>query len=170
MPQALASPAGEVEIINLPTSARTRGPDNESIIGTMMKDGGRGRGPASRGRGRPKKNMGVRLDLDSGSRPSTSTPTTTTTTTATTTPPFVAAGGLFAGLPQMVMILTPGSRVQSSDTAGAPHAQESPPVPVPPQTSSQPQSAGTDVAEDDTKAIASATADPHPLLIWDGHD
>ncbi|MED6211080.1 hypothetical protein PIB30_070113, partial [Stylosanthes scabra] len=32
MPQALASPAGEVEIINLPTSACTSGPDNEIII------------------------------------------------------------------------------------------------------------------------------------------
>ncbi|MED6194633.1 hypothetical protein PIB30_030258 [Stylosanthes scabra] len=134
----------------------------------MTKDGGRGRGLAGRGRGRPKKNTGVRLNLDSGSRPLTSTPTTTTTTTATTTPPFVATGGLSAGLPQMVMIPTPGSRVQSSDTAGAPHAQQSP------CTSSQPQSTtpatDTDVAEDDTEAAASATADPWPLLIWDGHD
>ncbi|MED6125974.1 hypothetical protein PIB30_073762 [Stylosanthes scabra] len=44
---------------------------------------------------------------------------------------------------------------------------------MPPQTSSQPQSTtpaiDTDVAEDDTEAAASATADPRPLLIWDGH-
>ncbi|MED6211095.1 hypothetical protein PIB30_070262 [Stylosanthes scabra] len=134
----------------------------------MARDGGRGRGSSGRGRGRPKKNTGVRLDLGSGSRPSTSAPTTTTTDTATTSPPFVATGGLSAGLPQMVMISTPGSRVQSSDTAGAPHAQQSPSMPVTPQTSSQPQSTtpatGTDVAEDDTEAAASATADPRPML------
>ncbi|MED6150305.1 hypothetical protein PIB30_071111 [Stylosanthes scabra] len=139
----------------------------------MSKDGGRGRGPASRGRGRPKNNTSVRLNLDSGSRPLTSTPTTA----ATTNPPFVATGGLSTGLPQMVMIPTPGSRVQSFDTAGAPHVQQSPRMPetqMPPQTSSQPQSTtpatDTDVAEDDTEAAASATVDPRPLLIWDGHD
>ncbi|MED6207157.1 hypothetical protein PIB30_033257 [Stylosanthes scabra] len=112
----------------------------------MARDGGRGRGSSGRGRGRPKKNTGVRLDLGSGSRPSTSSPTTTTTDTAITSPPFVATGGLSAGLPQMVMIPTPGSRVQSFDTAG------------------------TDVVEDDTEAVASAIADPRPLLLWDGHD
>ncbi|MED6187709.1 hypothetical protein PIB30_064190 [Stylosanthes scabra] len=166
MPQALASPAG-----------------------TMTRDGGSGqgssgmgRGSSGRGRGRPKKNTGVRLDLGSGSHPSTSAPTTTTTDTATTSPPFVATARLSAGLLQMVMIPTPGLRVQSSDTAGAPHAQQSPSVPVPPQTSSQPSSkpssqpqsttpvTGTDVAEDDIETTASATADPHPLLVWDGHD
>ncbi|MED6172286.1 hypothetical protein PIB30_048716 [Stylosanthes scabra] len=131
-------PSSEVEIINLPTSACTRQPDNESIrsseeetddedqdkldSGSMAKDGGRGRGPTGRGRGKPKKNTGVRFNFDFGSRPSTSTPTTTTTTTVTTTPPFVATSGLSAGLPQMVMIPTPDSRVQSSDTAGAPQA------------------------------------------------
>ncbi|MED6213364.1 hypothetical protein PIB30_092408 [Stylosanthes scabra] len=142
----------------------------------MTKDGGRGWGSASRSRGRPKKNTGVRLNLDYGSHPSTSTPTAATTTTTTTTPPFVATGGLSVGSPQMVMIPTPGSRVQSSDIAGAPQAQRSPPVPetlMPPQTSSQPQpttpATDIDVVEDDTEAAASATADTHPLLIWDGH-
>ncbi|MED6148003.1 hypothetical protein PIB30_049108 [Stylosanthes scabra] len=33
-----------------------------------------------------------------------------------------ATGGLSAGLRQMVMILTPGSTVQSSETDGAPQA------------------------------------------------
>ncbi|MED6170326.1 hypothetical protein PIB30_029821 [Stylosanthes scabra] len=44
---------------------------------------------------------------------------------------------------------------------------------MPPQTSSQPHpttpATDTDVAEDDTKAVASAIADTHPLLIWDKH-
>ncbi|MED6148502.1 hypothetical protein PIB30_053763 [Stylosanthes scabra] len=136
MPQVLASLAGEVEIINFPTSTPNRQSNNDYNIGTeedtddedqdksdsgsMMKDGGRGRGTASRGRGRPRKNTGVRINLEAASRPSTSTPTATTTTTATITPPFVAIGGLSAGLPQMVMIPTPSSRVQSSETDGAP--------------------------------------------------
>ncbi|MED6109148.1 hypothetical protein PIB30_030933 [Stylosanthes scabra] len=85
----------------------------------MARDGGRERGAATRGRGRPRKNTGIPLNLDPEPRPATSTPTTTTTTaTHTTTPPIVATSGPSAGLPHMVMILTPGSRVQSSETGG----------------------------------------------------
>ncbi|MED6204284.1 hypothetical protein PIB30_007755 [Stylosanthes scabra] len=125
----------------------------------MARDGHRGRGAATRGRGMPKKNAGVRLNLNPKSRPSTYTPTTTTTTTHTTTPPFVATGGLSAGVPQMVMIRTPGSRVQSSETGGALRVQQSPHVPET-QTSSQPPLApDTDVADEDAEASASATAD-----------
>ncbi|MED6196331.1 hypothetical protein PIB30_046506 [Stylosanthes scabra] len=115
----------------------------------MARDGGRERGTAARGRGRPKKNTGVRLNLDPESRPSTSTPTTTTTTT----PPFVATGGLSAGLPEM-----------SSETGDASPVPET-------QTSSQPPpTPDTDVADEETEAVASAKADTRPLLIWDGHD
>ncbi|MED6149658.1 hypothetical protein PIB30_064671 [Stylosanthes scabra] len=90
LPQTLASPSGH-----------------------MARDGGRGRGAATRGRGKPRKNTGIPLNLDPEPHPATSTPTTTTTTaTYTTTPPVVATSGPSAGLPHMVMIPTPGSRVQ----------------------------------------------------------
>ncbi|MED6187550.1 hypothetical protein PIB30_077557 [Stylosanthes scabra] len=129
------------------------------------------------GRGRPRKNTGVQLNLEAASCPSTSTPTATTTTTATITPPFVATGELSVGLPQMIMIPTPGSRVQSFETNGAPQVQRSPAMPetqIPSQTASQPQpttpATDTDMAEDDAEAAASATTGPRPLLLWDGHD
>ncbi|MED6119571.1 hypothetical protein PIB30_013005 [Stylosanthes scabra] len=89
----------------------------------MARDSGRGQGTVARVRGRLRKNTGIQLNLDPESHPSTCTPTTTTTGTHSTTPPFVATGGLSAGLPQMVMLPTPGSRVQSSETGGAPPVQ-----------------------------------------------
>ncbi|MED6155911.1 hypothetical protein PIB30_009974 [Stylosanthes scabra] len=109
MPHTFASPAGEVEIINLPTSARIRLSDNEINTGTeedtddvdhdkldssptsneIHGEGWwQGRGAAGRGRGRSKKNRSIRLNLDPASRPSASTATTTTTTIATTPQPM----------------------------------------------------------------------------------
>ncbi|MED6149751.1 hypothetical protein PIB30_065576 [Stylosanthes scabra] len=137
----------------------------------MARDGGRGRGAATRGRGRPRKNTGIPLNLDPEPRPATSTPTTTTTTaTHTTTPPIVATSGPSAGLPHMVMIPTPGSRVQSSETGGPGPVQQSPHVPETQTSSQHLPTPDTDVADEDAEAAASATADTRPLLIWDGHD
>ncbi|MED6169601.1 hypothetical protein PIB30_022670 [Stylosanthes scabra] len=137
----------------------------------MVRDGGRGRGTVTRGRGRPRKNTGIPLNLDPEPRPATSTPTTTTTTaTHTTTPPIVATSGPSAGLPHMVMIPTPGSRVQSSETGGPGPVQQSPHVPETQTSSQPPPTPDTEVADEDAEAAASATADTRPLLIWDGHD
>ncbi|MED6125212.1 hypothetical protein PIB30_066524 [Stylosanthes scabra] len=137
----------------------------------MARDGGRGQRAATRGRGRPRKNTGIPLNLDPEPRPATSTPTTTTTTaTHTTTPPIVATSGLSAGLPHMVMIPTPVSRVQSSETGGAGLVQQSPHVPETQTSSQPPPTPNIDVADEDTEAAASATADTRPLLIWDMHD
>ncbi|MED6161559.1 hypothetical protein PIB30_061937 [Stylosanthes scabra] len=136
----------------------------------MARDGGRGWGAATRGRGRPRKNTSIPLNLDPKPRPATSTPTTMTTATHTTTPPIVATGGPSAGLPHMVMIPTPGSRVQSSETGGAGPVQQPPHVPETHTSSQPPPTPDTDVADEDAETAASATADTRPLLIWDGHD
>ncbi|MED6134427.1 hypothetical protein PIB30_036927 [Stylosanthes scabra] len=93
----------------------------------VMRDSSRGKG-TGKGRGRPRKNTEIRLNLD--------TPHQNTITT--TTPSVVATEGLSVGLSRMVMILTPGSRVQSSDMGGARQVHQSPPVPqkqMPPPTS-----------------------------------
>ncbi|MED6196686.1 hypothetical protein PIB30_049686 [Stylosanthes scabra] len=70
----------------------------------------------------------------------------------------------------MVMIPTPGSRVQSSETGGPRPVQQSPHVPETQTSSQPPPTPDTDVADEDAEAAASATADTRPLLIWDGHD
>ncbi|MED6113779.1 hypothetical protein PIB30_074030 [Stylosanthes scabra] len=62
-------------------------------------------------RGLPRKMTGVPLDLGEADA-ETSTPPTTST-------PVVPTPSLSEGLPAMRMIPTPGSRVQSSETAGA---------------------------------------------------
>ncbi|MED6152348.1 hypothetical protein PIB30_091089 [Stylosanthes scabra] len=157
MPHALASHTGEVEIINLPTSARTRQSNNEintgseedtddedqdkSDFGSMVKDGGRGRG-AGRGRGRSKKNTG-----------------TVSENSADADDPDIR-------LP--ITVIRDGWGPQTQYSPLMPETQ------MPPQTSSQPQpttpSTGADVADDDTEDTASATADTRPLLICDEHD
>ncbi|MED6186577.1 hypothetical protein PIB30_068045, partial [Stylosanthes scabra] len=87
-----------------------------------MTRGDRGRGKGDRGRGtggrrgRPRKRTGIPLDLRD-TEAGTSTPPITSTS-------VIPTSSLSEGFPAMMMIPTPGLRVQSSETAGTRGGEE----------------------------------------------